>query len=147
MLLFTNGTNCRLFSKWDELTLGTNCRFLEFGTNCRLGRIVAQPQDGASLELQIESNVARMQKDTIEKSFEIYRVKKTQGGTHWTRKPLSLIQNMKKKIKFFFELLMTTPHLNTYENIILKLHHNFSQKRRKKIVSKPVGILKIFCSQ
>ena len=29
------------FSKWDELTLGTNCRFLEFGTNCRLGRIVA----------------------------------------------------------------------------------------------------------
>ena len=45
------GTNCRFlqmgrivaFSKWDELTLGTNCRFLEFGTNCRLGRIVAQP--------------------------------------------------------------------------------------------------------
>ena len=29
------------FSKWDELTLGTNCRFLEFGTNCHLGRIVA----------------------------------------------------------------------------------------------------------
>ena len=46
------GTNCRFlqmgrivaFSKWDELTLGTNCRFLKFGTNCRLGRIVAQPQ-------------------------------------------------------------------------------------------------------
>ena len=41
--------NCRIlqmgrivaFSKWDELTLGTNCRFLVFGTNCRLGRIVA----------------------------------------------------------------------------------------------------------
>ena len=32
-----------VFSKWDELPLGTNCRFLEFGTNCRLGRIVAQP--------------------------------------------------------------------------------------------------------
>ena len=29
------------FSKWDELPLGTNCRFLEFGTNNRLGRIVA----------------------------------------------------------------------------------------------------------
>ena len=29
------------FWKWDELSLGTNCRFLEFGTNCRLGRIVA----------------------------------------------------------------------------------------------------------
>ena len=29
------------FSKWDELTLWANCRFLEFGTNCRLGRIVA----------------------------------------------------------------------------------------------------------
>ena len=44
------GTNCRFvqmgrivaFSKRDELTLGTNCRFLEFGTNCRLRRIVAQ---------------------------------------------------------------------------------------------------------
>ena len=32
-----------IFSKWHQLTLGTNCRFLEFGTNCRLGRIVAQP--------------------------------------------------------------------------------------------------------
>ena len=39
----TVGTNCRFlqmrrivaFSKRDELTVGTNCRFLEFGTNCR----------------------------------------------------------------------------------------------------------------
>ena len=23
------------FSKWDELPIGTNCRFLELGTNCR----------------------------------------------------------------------------------------------------------------
>ena len=38
--------NCRLFKMgrivaWDELSLGTHCRFLEFGTNLRLGRIVA----------------------------------------------------------------------------------------------------------
>ena len=42
------------FSKWDELTLGTNCRFLEFGMNCRLGRIVAwdelSPNPGTTLE-------------------------------------------------------------------------------------------------
>ena len=29
------------FSKWDELTPGTNCCSLELGTNCRWGRIVA----------------------------------------------------------------------------------------------------------
>ena len=32
-----------VFLKWDELSFGTNCRFFEFGMNCRLGRIVAQP--------------------------------------------------------------------------------------------------------
>ena len=44
------------FSKWDELTLGTNCRFLEFGTNCRLGRIVAwdelSPNQSETREVQ-----------------------------------------------------------------------------------------------
>ena len=41
------GTNCRFFWNmrrivaWDGLSLGTNCRFLEFGTYCCLGRIVA----------------------------------------------------------------------------------------------------------
>ena len=53
--LLTIGTNCRLFKTgridtwdelslfeiWDELSLRTNRRFLKFGTNCRLGRIVA----------------------------------------------------------------------------------------------------------
>ena len=32
------------FNNWDELSPfqnGTNCRFVEFGTNCRLERIVA----------------------------------------------------------------------------------------------------------
>ena len=45
------------FSKWDELTLGTNCRFLEFGTNCRLGRIVAQPFSNVKLEFENEKQL------------------------------------------------------------------------------------------
>ena len=28
-------------NNWDELTLATKCRFFEFGTSCRLGRIAA----------------------------------------------------------------------------------------------------------
>ena len=57
------GTNFRFlqmgrivaFSKWDELTLGTNCSFLEFGTNCRLGRIVAWDELSSNQSLFLSS--------------------------------------------------------------------------------------------
>ena len=58
------GTNCRLFkmgrivafSKWDELTLGTNCRFLEFGANCRPTNVEKTcPKNKAELREKMES--------------------------------------------------------------------------------------------
>ena len=44
------------FSKWYELTLGTNCRFLEFGTNCRLWRIVAWDE----LSLHVKTSLTEL---------------------------------------------------------------------------------------
>ena len=45
----SHGTNCRLFKRgrindWDELLLFGIWDELSLGTNCRLGRIVAQPK-------------------------------------------------------------------------------------------------------
>ena len=59
------------FSKWDELTLGTNCRFfwnlgrivawdeLSLGTNCRLGRIVAWDELSLGTNYRLGRIVAR----------------------------------------------------------------------------------------